>query len=207
VVYQQVVKEKFMKKIVLASGSPRRKEILEKIGLNFVIDPAQDFKEIHPENHSPKALLELNALGKAREVSSRHENSLILGVDTIGVFRGEILEKPKDRADAIRMISILEGEVHEVWTAMALIDTETGKERIVIEKTKITFAELTNKEIEQYVDFDESMDKAAAYAAQGKAALFIKGFEGDYLNVVGLPLARLNEVLKEFDFHILDNVE
>lgn len=195
-----------MKNIVLASSSPRRQEILEQIGLKFTVDPAQIYSEIHPEKHAPEALVEMNAVGKAREVASRHERALVIGVDTIGVFEDEILEKPKDREDALRMIRLLSGQTHEVWTAVCVIDTVSNQEITEIEKTKITFASLTEKEVVAYVDHGESMDKAAAYAAQGKAALFIECFEGDFLNVVGLPLQRLNRMLKEFDFHLMDAV-
>ena len=196
-----------MKQIILASASPRRVTILRDIGLSFAVDPASKYIEIHPENHEPATLVEMNAVGKAREVANRYENAFIIGVDTIGVFEGEILEKPKDREDAKRMIQMLEGNSHEVKTAICLIDTASKKELTRIETTKISFLPLSNKEIEAYLDLDESMDKAAAYAAQGKAALFIQSFEGDYLNVVGLPVALLNQMFKEFDFHLLDVVK
>lgn len=196
-----------MKKLVLASASPRRKEILSALGVSFELDSAHDFQEVHPEQHDPETLVVMNAVGKAREIAPRHANALVIGVDTIGVFEGEILEKPKDRADACRMIEQLSGRSHEVWTALCVIDTETQRELTHIERTRVHFAPLTSEEVEAYVDLGESMDKAAAYAAQGKAALFIRGIEGDFLNVVGLPVHRLNELLKEFDFHLLNAVE
>ncbi|MFT7184071.1 MAG: septum formation protein [Oceanicoccus sp.] len=196
-----------MRKIVLASASPRRKKILRDIGLSFAVDPALEYTEIHPENHDPESLVAMNAVGKAREIAEKHKDSLVIGVDTIGVFEGEVLEKPLDREDAKRMIMLLQGETHEVKTAICLIDTKTKKELTEVETTKIKFLSLTEKEVDNYLDKGESMDKAAAYAAQGKAALFIEGFEGDYLNVVGLPLVRLNLMLQEFDFHLLDVVK
>jgi septum formation protein len=196
-----------MKRIILASASPRRSSILADIGLSFEVDPASDYVEIHPETHDPEALVEMNAVGKAREVAQKYDNAFVIGVDTIGVFNGQVLEKPIDIEDARRMITMLQGETHEVKTAICLIDTATKKELTAIESTKIKFLSLSKKEIDKYLEQDESMDKAAAYAAQGKAALFIESFDGDYLNVVGLPIVRLNLMFKEFDFSLMDVVK
>lgn len=195
-----------MKKIILASQSPRRKQLLESIGLPFEVDPPP-FEEFHPSEQSALELVQMNALGKARSIQGRHEKALILGVDTVGAMHDHILEKPKNKEDAKRMLRMMQGAVHEVLTALAMIDTETGKEMIAVESTHIEFLPLTEKEIEAYVQTGEPMDKAAAYGIQGIASLFVKKIDGDYFNVVGLPMFRLNLMLKEFDIEWMDVVK
>lgn len=181
------------REIVLASASPRRREILEAAGFEFVVDPAHGFEEISG-NLSPDVLLQHNAEGKAEEIAPKHPESIVLGVDTIGVFGDEILEKPKDRADAKRMLSLLSGQTHEVWTAIQLISPDGNQYHC--EKTKVHFHELSEKDIEDYLDTGEYTDKAAAYAIQGGAAKFVKAIEGDYLNVVGFPLQAFWQMIK-----------
>ncbi len=193
--------------IVLASSSPRRKDLLEKIGLKFTIDPSTTFEEFPAEKYEPKELVMKNAEGKAQEVAQRHPNALVIGVDTIGVFENHILEKPHDADDARRMLKLLSGETHEVLSGVSLVHAASGQTHSFVESTRITFHELSDQDIENYLQKADYLDKAAAYAAQGLAALFIQGFEGDFNNVVGLPLARLNKELTRFDINLLDIVE
>ena len=202
-----IVKEKNMKKIVLASASPRRHDILSDLGLSFQVDPAIEYEELQPDLHTPEALVEMNAVGKAREVASRNKNALVIGVDTIGLFEREILEKPKDEDDAVQMLTMIQGQAHEVLTAISIIDTESKKELTSIERTLVEFHPIAEKDIKAYVATEEPMGKAASYAIQGIAAVFVKKIDGDYLNVVGLPVQLLNKMLAEFDFHLLDAVE
>ncbi len=193
--------------IILASKSPRRIELLKLIGLKFKIDPALHFKEENDQNLSARELVLGNAVGKAEEIAKKYKKGLILGVDTVGALHDHILEKPKDRADAFRMLKLLQGNTHEVHSGMCLIDAESGKQLTFVESSKITFIMMSDEEINKYLDKNEWVDKAAAYAAQGLASIFIKSFDGDYFNVVGLPLYRLNLMLKDFDIDLLDIVK
>lgn len=194
-------------KLILASASPRRKEFLENLGLEFIVDPALEFQELMDSSLSPEELALKNAEGKAKEIASKYSQGLVIGVDTIGACDGEILEKPKDRQDAIRMITLLQGRKHQVISALCLIDASAGKLVSNTQTSIVEFHPLTLKEIEAYVDLGESMDKAAAYAIQGKAAIFVKGIEGDFFNVVGLPLPTLKNLLYEFDINLMDLVK
>lgn len=194
------------KTIVLASRSPRRKQLLESIGLDFIVDPPAEYDELQAESESAHEIVKINAIGKAESVAHNYENAIVIGVDTVGAYKDHILEKPVDHDDAMRMLKMLSGATHEVLTGLCLIDTKLEKKQVAVESTKITFVEMTDYEIEQYLKTGESMDKAAAYAAQGIGSIFVKGFDGDYFNVVGLPMYRLNIMLKEFDVNLIDIV-
>lgn len=195
------------KNFILASASPRRKELLESIGLSFQVDLPREFQEIEPENQSAHQLVKHNAAGKARDIAKHHKNALILGVDTVGALDDHVLEKPKDHQDAFKMLKQMQGRSHQVLSALCLIDTATGQELIEIESTRVEFAPMTDADILNYLQKEDVMDKAAAYAIQGKAALFVKGIEGSYSNVVGLPLERLNKMLQKFDINLIDIVQ
>ncbi len=190
-------------KLILASQSPRRSDLLKSIGLDFQVEPATTFKEIPAGNQLAHELVLINAEGKAEEVAARHPGELVLGVDTVGAYQDHVLEKPKDKDDAFRMLKMLQGQTHEVLTGLCLIRGD--KKLTHVESTHITFLPLSDEEIRWYIETGEPMDKAASYAAQGIGALFIQKIEGDYFNVVGLPLHRLNLMLKEFDIHLLSN--
>lgn len=194
-------------KIILASGSPRRREILTDLQIPFEVDIPSHFDEIKPDGHTAEELALHNATGKAEAIAERHPNNLVLGVDTVGDFQGTILEKPKDREDAARMLRLMQGQTHQVLSGVCLIHAATGRKKTAIEITHITFAPLTEKEIQNYLDRAEVMDKAAAYAIQGLASLFVTKVEGDYFNVVGLPVQRLFQMLKIFDINLLGDVK
>lgn len=189
--------------LILASKSPRRSDLLASIGAHFQVEPALHFIEVDPSDVPPQELVRLNAEGKAEEIAALHPNELVLGVDTIGVFQNQVLEKPKDKEDAFRMLTMLQGQTHEVLTGLCLM--RGGKKITHIESTSVTFLPLTDDEIWAYIETGEPMDKAASYAAQGRGALFIQRMDGDYFNVVGLPLYRLNLLLKQFDINLLRN--
>ena len=195
------------KKIVLASRSPRRKQLLEAIGLKFTIDPPLNYEEIHQNDRSAHEIVKRNAIGKAESMANNHSNAIIIGVDTVGSFHDHVLEKPTDHGDAVRMLKMLEGDIHEVLSGICLIDTNSGKKIIAVEETHIEFIEMSDKDIEKYLKKGESMDKAAAYAAQGIGSIFVKSFKGDYFNVVGLPMSKLNTMLKELDVNLIDIVK
>jgi septum formation protein len=194
------------KTFVLASRSPRRKQLLEAIGLDFKIEEPLEYEEIHPENRSAHEIVLINAMGKAESVAPNWENAIVLGVDTIGAYKDRILEKPVDHDDAVSMLQTLQGTTHEVLTGLCIIDTDSGKKITAVESTEVEFVPMSDQDIKKYLKQGESMDKAAAYAAQGIGSLFVKSLRGDYFNVVGLPMYRLNLMLKEFDFNLIDVV-
>lgn len=192
-------------KLVLASASPRRKELLELVGAKFEII-AGNIEEIIDESLPLTQKIEKLALQKAEAVSQNlYGDFVVIGADTIVELDGEILGKPQNIDDAKRMIRNLSGKSHNVITAIALIPTNTKYKPITTHQvTPVKFKELSEKEIENYVNYGESMDKAGAYAVQGFGVLIIEGIYGCYTNVVGLPIPLLNKTLKEnFDMSFL----
>lgn len=190
-----------MKKIVLASTSPRRKMLLKQIGLNFEV-VASDFKEKIDIKMSPHKLAQELSLGKAKAVAIKLSNSIIIAADTFVTFKGKILGKPKEEQDAKRILKLLSGKMHLIITGFTIIDTTTGQTATNSVETKVYFKKLTNKEINSYVETGEPLDKAGAYGIQEKGSLFVKKIEGDYFNVVGLPIYALVEALKKFGVKI-----
>lgn len=183
-----------MKKIILASGSPRRKELLEQIGVEFEIHKAEE-EEIITSSVPEEAVRELS-MQKAQEVSGKCDGEVIIGADTVVAVDGQILGKPADHADAVRMLRLLQGKEHQVITGVTVLLKETGKTVCFAEVTKVRVFPMTEEQIERYTDTGEPMDKAGAYGIQGKFAAYVSGIEGDYNNVVGLPVGRLyQEVL------------
>lgn len=183
-----------MKHIILASASPRRKEILELADLKFDIMPS-NAQEITTKTAPNEVVMELASI-KAKDIYKKSEKqSMIVGADTVVAYQGQILGKPTDEADAKRMLTMLSGQTHEVYTGVCII--EDGKTKTFYEETKVTFYEISDEQIDHYIKTGEPMDKAGSYGIQGKAAVFIKGIEGDYYNVVGFPIARfLQEITK-----------
>lgn len=183
-----------MKHIILASASPRRKEILELADMKFDVMPS-DAQEITTKTAPNEVVMELASI-KAKDIYKKSEKqSMIVGADTVVAYQGQILGKPTDEADAKRMLTMLSGQTHEVYTGVCII--EDGKTKTFYEETKVTFYEISDEQIDHYIKTGEPMDKAGSYGIQGKAAVFIKGIEGDYYNVVGFPIARfLQEITK-----------
>lgn len=189
-------------RIILASQSPRRRELLAQLGLSFEVMPA--YGEERSDAQDPGARVEELAAVKAREVAGRLEKEsdrerLIIGADTLVVKNGEILGKPRDEEDAKRMLALLSGTAHQVCTGLCLILIKGDQrvERHFHETTHVNFAEMTDKEIDDYVASGDPMDKAGAYGIQSGAACFVTGIQGDYSNVVGLPVARLYQEMKQ----------
>ena len=190
-----------MKKIILASASPRRKELLEQIGLSFQIEPARG--EEHITSVIPREVVEELSYQKAMEVAELHrdEDALILGADTIVVYDNQIMGKPADEDEAKAMLRQLSGKTHCVFTGVTAVLWENKEKtvRTFSEKTEVTFYPMSEEEIMFYVKTREPMDKAGAYGIQGIGAKYIQAICGDYNNVVGLPVARLyQEVLREW---------
>lgn len=191
-----------MKELILASSSPRRSALLKQIGLKFRI-LCCPVDETVPAGLEPAELVELLAERKASAVARIVKKGLVIGADTVVVCRGEILGKPSGLKDAARMLRCLQGTDHEVYTGVALVDAESGRSRKGHEKTRVYFRPLDEDEINRYTATGEPMDKAGAYAVQGLASIFITGLEGCYFNVVGLPLALLADMLREFGVNVL----
>ncbi|MCI5713916.1 MAG: Maf family protein [Lachnospiraceae bacterium] len=192
-------------KIILASASPRRKELLEQIGVKFMIEPAKGEEKI--TKNLPGEVVKELALQKAREVAKDEEEPvLVIGADTVVAYGDEILGKPKDEKDAYRMLSMLQGKAHAVYTGVALIvqNPLERKEIVFAEKTKVFVYPMTKDEILSYIATKEPMDKAGSYGIQGKFAAFIEKIEGDYNNVVGLPIAGIYQKLLELGIDILE---
>lgn len=183
-----------MKHIILASGSPRRKEILDLAELDFGVMPS-NAEEITTKTAPHEVVMEL-ALIKAKDIYEKTDKqSMVVGADTVVAYQGQILGKPADKEDAKRMLFMLSGQTHEVYTGVCVI--EDGEAKTFYEETKVTFYEISEDEIDHYIETGEPMDKAGSYGIQGKAAVFIKGIEGDYYNVVGFPIARfLHEITR-----------
>lgn len=180
-------------KLVLASKSPRRSEILKNAGIDFTVRVA-DADETIPEGTSPEDAVVFLAARKALAVE-RAEDETVLGADTVVVLDGEILGKPKDREDAFNMIKKLSGRVHSVFTGVCAIGN--GISMTFAEETKVEFYNLADDEINTYINTAEPYDKAGAYGIQGLASKFIRGIEGDYFNVVGLPMSSIyQKILK-----------
>jgi septum formation protein len=182
-----------MTPLILASSSPRRSEILRAVGWPFEAH-ATGVDETRLEREAPEEFVRRLAREKAEAVARTRLFGLVLGADTTVVVDGEILEKPRDEDDARRMLRLLSGRWHEVLTGVALVRAETGRVVMGLERTRVRFAATTDEEIEWHVETGDVLDKAGAYAVQGRAALFIEAIEGDYWNVVGLPVRLVYEL-------------
>ncbi len=184
-------------KFILASASPRRRELLEQVGAEFEVIPAQGEEKI-TSNKPQDAVLELSAR-KAREVAGRLQeaDAVVLGADTVVAFGGNILGKPLDEADAARILSLLSGNTHSVYTGVTVIVLQGGerKEYSFYEETEVTMYPMTEQQISSYIRTGEPMDKAGAYGIQGKGAVFVEKIQGDYNNVVGLPVAKIFQLI------------
>jgi septum formation protein len=192
-----------MSRLVLASQSPRRQELLQSLGVDFLVVPAA-INENSIQSKTPAELAEATAYAKARWVREEVRDGIIIAADTMVVLdEGEILGKPRGKQEAMDMLSRLSGEGHRVITGVAVMDPESGKEKVFHEITRVFFRRLSSAEIERYVDTGEPLDKAGAYGIQGKGALLVERIEGCYFNVVGLPLARLGQALMDFGIPLL----
>ncbi len=190
------------KQVILASASPRRRELLQQIGLTFSTAPADVDEQVLPgEQPAPYAVRV--ALDKAQAAAERAGEGIIIAADTIVVLGGRILGKPADDNDAVRMLSQLSGKQHEVITGLAVMDAVSKRTAAKALSTAVWFRNLTEEEIRAYVATREPRDKAGAYGIQEKGALLVKKIEGCYFNVVGLPLSLLGDMLREFGIALL----
>ena len=191
-----------MKTIILASASPRRKELLEKIRLRFKVEPSNYEEDINSELE-PHELAKSLSLKKAKLVAKNHKSALVIAADTFIVLEGKILGKPRTETAARKMLQALSGRQHSVITGFTIIDTESNKVLSRSVATRVYIRQLTSNEIDNYVKSKEPLDKAGAYAIQGLGSIIVQKIEGDYSNVIGLPLSALAGSLKEFGVHIL----
>lgn len=201
-----------MIQFILASGSPRRKELLEQVGMQFQIEAAHGDEII--TKIQPADIVEELSLQKATEVADRMieerrieaDKMVVIGADTIVALGDQIMGKPKDAADAMRMLSTLQDNIHQVYTGVTLViidkDQDAYQTVTFYEKTDVEMYPMSNAWIERYVASGEPMDKAGAYAIQGQCAAYIKGICGEYVNVVGLPVARLIQELMKVGIEI-----
>ena len=182
--------------LILASASPRRQELLRNAGIQFVVQAA-DIDETPLANESPQNCVERLARDKALAIFQSRPQDYVLGADTIVVVDGAILGKPRDRDDALRMLRLLSGRTHVVITGVCLVGPVSSNSQTAAETTFVTMCEVSDDEIRDYVATGEPMDKAGAYAIQGIASRWIPRIEGDYSNVVGLPVALVYAMLRE----------
>ena len=184
-----------MIKIVLASASPRRKELIKYISDNVLCVPSGE-EETLPDGITASEIPVFLSSLKARSVAKDYPDEIVIGSDTVVILGEEVLSKPMSQADAFNKLKALSVKKHKVVTACTII--KGGKEKSFKEETFVEFYKLDDKEINDYIETNEPMDKAGAYGIQGRGSLFVKGIDGDYFNVVGLPVARLSREIKAF---------
>lgn len=204
-----------MKKIILASQSPRRKELMELMDLDFVQIPSDASEDINTA--SPEELVSKLSYIKASDIAEKIKNEeispellsdesadgyLVIGSDTIVVLGDEVLGKPEDEEDAVRMLAELSGKTHRVLTGVTIIDTQTEKTNTFFEQTEVTFYDLSEDDIREYVETKDPLDKAGAYGIQSRGFRLVKKINGDFNTVVGLPAARLYWELKQLPWNL-----
>lgn len=188
------------RKLVLASSSPRRIELLKQIGLDFEVIPAHIEEKII--ELKPDELVQKLAIEKVISVSRKVRNSIVIGADTLVYAENKVLGKPRTEKEALDMLLLLSNKWHKVYSGIAVLDTETQKLIADIEESGVKFKSISEKEAKNYIQTGEPMDKAGAYAIQGKGAVFIERIEGCYYNIVGLPLFKLVKLLEQFNVYV-----
>ena len=193
-----------MKRLVLASGSPRRREILRQFGVEFEIIESGIYEKISSESIPPCEIAVSAARHKVRNVLERIGfPAVVVGADTIVVVDGEVMGKPEDALKAREMLTKLSGREHEVITGIAVADSVSGTELVDYQTTRVRMKSISPARIKKYVDTGEPLDKAGAYAIQGRAAVFVDSISGCYFNVVGLPVTKLDELLRAVGMDLL----
>jgi len=191
--------------LILASSSERRIELLKRITEKFKVIPSNfDEKKIEFKSNVPEYVMTL-AEGKARDVEGKiteRKNTFIIGCDTVVAFENIILGKPKDENDAFRILKMLSGNIHNVYTGISILDLSSGRNKIDYMCTEVKFSNLTDEMISKYVYSGECLDKAGAYGIQGNAAIFVESINGCFYNVVGLPLNKLNKMFGEMGINL-----
>ena len=191
-----------MRKIVLASSSPRRKELLAKTGLKFIVDPG-DYEEDMTLKLKPVELAKVLSRGKAESVAKKYKDAIIIGADTFIVHKDQVMGKPHTSSRAIAMLKKLSGKSHSVITGFTILDTKTGKSLSRAVASKVYFAAMTPHEIAAYVKTGEPLERGGGYAVQDRGSVFIKKMEGDFLGIMGLPIYELTKALKHFGIDVV----
>ncbi len=186
--------------LILASASPRRRQMFKNAGLQFQVAPA-DIDETPRPDETPAALVGRLACEKADAVLHKHSGDVVVAADTVVAFDDHILGKPVDMADARRMIEMLSGRVHHVYTGVCIVQTAPERRRSWVADTEVCFKPLSSSEIDHYLSISSPLDKAGAYAIQEHEALLVDSYSGLYSNVVGLPIEEVLEALSDFDIH------
>ena len=182
--------------IILASASPRRKEILENANVKFKI-MSSDIEELTLDGESPCQMVMRLAFEKGIDIANKQKSDLVISADTIVVLDNNVLGKPKDEKEARYMIESLSGKTHQVITGISLINLENNKKIIDYVISNVKFKNLSDDDINDYIKTKESLDKAGAYGIQGYGALLVEEIQGDYFNIVGLPISKLSDLLKK----------
>lgn len=192
--------------IILASGSPRRQSLLAALGVEFTVQTSDAHEPNTGEN--PAAIVMGNAVIKRDDVVARiSDRAIVIGADTLVFYEDHVLPKPKDLEDARRMIRLLSGNTHQVVTGVAACDTGTGKSVAGAETTDVTFRAMTDAEIDRFVEIVEPLDRAGAYTVDGPGSLIVAGYRGCYQNVLGFPMARLDQLLRELDVNLFARMD
>ncbi len=191
-----------MPKIILASASPRRKQLLEGLGLQFEVVDAGMEEQCAAKD--PVELVQTLALRKAQLVAAQKKGGLIIGADTVVVWHGAILGKPQDRIEAKQMLTQLSGSMHTVYTGVAIVETKTYQKVLDYATTNVFFHPLSEQEIDWYIGTGEPLDKAGSYGIQGYGGLWVQRVDGCYYNVVGLPISRLLPLFRSFQIELVD---
>lgn len=192
-------------RIILASASPRRRQLLEQVGIPFTVRPSRlDEDSLIPPDPSPPAVVQFLARAKAQAVApflEQDPGALVLGADTAVVLEDQMLGKPVGEEEAARMLGLLAGRTHTVYTALALVDAQ-GREQAACSATRVTMRPLSSELVEAYIATGEPLDKAGAYGIQGFGSMLVERVEGCYFNVVGLPLALLAQMLEDWNIDL-----
>ncbi len=193
-----------MQKLILASSSPRRSEMLREMGIAFDTIPSSFVEPRHINGQSPCDYVQANARGKALQVAANLSEGIVIGADTVVVHHDRVLGKPSSIDEALRFLNLLNGETHEVFTGVCLKDANTGRILVDAEKTRVTFRQLNSHEIQRYLELINPMDKAGAYAIQRYGSIIVERITGCYYNVVGFPLARIETLLMQLGYSLFD---
>ncbi|MFW6237726.1 MAG: Maf family protein [Halanaerobiales bacterium] len=190
-------------KMVLASASPRRKELLERLGLNFTTVPA-GIEEEKFFDYRPEEMVKELARAKAEKISGLVEETIIIAADTVVVYEERVLGKPGDRQEAREMLKQIQGDRHTVMTGLAVLSTDREEVYSICDSTEVYMKKVDVEEIEAYVNTGEPMDKAGSYGIQGLGGIFVDKIIGSYFTVMGLPVHRLDDLLKKFSVNVLN---
>ena len=193
-----------MQRLILASASPRRSAMLREMGIAFDTVPSSFIEPPHTNGMPPRRYVQANARGKALQAAAGLNGALVIGADTVVVHRGRVLGKPSSMDEALSFLRMLNGETHEVFSGVCLKDTDRGRMLVAAEKTRVTFRHLSTHEIERYLELINPLDKAGAYAIQAHGSIIVERISGCYYNVVGFPLARLENMLQQWGLSLFD---